>query len=43
MKYTDKQRIEKIKETVSKLQKYISDSGISRKDVAWMIWIKIEI
>ena len=34
MKYTDKQRIEKIKETVSKLQKYISDSGISRKDVA---------
>lgn len=34
MKYTDEQRLEKIKTTVDKLQKYIEDNEISREDVS---------
>ena len=34
MKYTDKQRIERIKVMVSKLQKYVCDSNVSREDIS---------
>ena len=34
MKYTDEQRIEKIKDIVNKLIKYIEDSNLTRKMVA---------
>jgi len=30
MQYTDEQRIEKIKVTVSKLQEYVTSSGLTR-------------
>jgi len=33
MQYTDEQRIEKIKVTVSKLQEYVTSSGLTRDKI----------